>query len=111
VQFCINGSTACNNAGQYFVADFVAVKEAIDVAGEAYLDAVVIDTKLSQSTSLTPNQRVANGLGNIVIKSIPPNSLVKGQIPQSFVVDETVRKQSSIRKMWSDGNGNYQNVE
>ncbi len=111
-QFCINGKSTCNNAGEYFVADFVAVIEKVDGAGEKYLDAVIIDTKLSQGTSFTPNQNVANGLGSMAIKS-PSFTKIKGvDIDPTLLKKEgSITKQGSIRKMWSDGQGNYQNVE
>jgi hypothetical protein len=112
VQFCINGKSTCNNAGEYFVADFVAVIEKVDGAGEKYLDAVIIDTKLSQGTSFTPNQNTANGLRSMAIKSQTFTKIKGVDIDKDLLKNGgIITKQGSIRKMWSDGNGNYQNVE
>jgi hypothetical protein len=110
VQFCIRNAPNCNGKGDYFVADFVAVTEKTDALGRKYLDAVVIDTKLSQATDFTGNQNIANGLGSLTIKSIPLNSKIKGNDILN-INGATLTKNGSIKKMWSDGNGNYQNVE
>jgi hypothetical protein len=50
VQFCINGKSICNNAGEYFVADFVAVVEKTNNAGKKYLVATIFGKKISKGT-------------------------------------------------------------
>jgi hypothetical protein len=109
VQFCINGKSICNNAGEYFVADFVAVVEKTNARGQAYLDAIIIDSKLSKGTDFTVNQKVADGIiGEMTIKS--NGDPIKGQRPTNFTKDGTITKQGSMKKMYSDGNGNFQDV-
>jgi hypothetical protein len=89
----------------------VAVVEKVDGEGEAFLDAIIIDTKLSQFTDFTTNQNTANGMGSLTIKSIPINSKIKGNDIANFRNGENISKNGSIKKMWSDGNGNYQDVK
>jgi len=112
VQFCINDKSACNNAGEYFVADFVAVMEKVDGADKKYLDVVIIDSKLSAGTDFTLNQKKANDRGIMAIKSVITDlNLVKGNVPINFAKGVSISKNGSNKKMWSDGNGNYLQVE
>ncbi|GAB3719386.1 hypothetical protein GCM10027592_62860 [Spirosoma flavus] len=105
VQFCIKGN--CIGKGEYFIADFVAVRKIQDFDGREYLDVVIIDTKLSNSTALTPNQTYANNLTSLKVKSIPADSRIKGVHIDEFDVNRNVVKNGPIVKIYSDGNGNY----
>jgi Fibronectin type III domain len=65
VQFCLPGkSVPCNNAGDYFVADFVLVKYN---ANNQIVDMIVADAKLSLTTPLTKGQKAAkDGAGGVL---------------------------------------------
>jgi hypothetical protein len=112
VQFCIRNAPDCNAKGDYFIADFVAVVGKTDALGTKYLDAVIVDTKLSQATNFTPNQGVADGLGSLTIRS-QSFTPIKGPDLDLQLLKQGgfMKKNGAIKKMWSDGNGNYQNVE
>ncbi|EGD34423.1 hypothetical protein, partial [Capnocytophaga sp. oral taxon 338] len=68
VKLCISGKYPCKEAGEYFKPDFVAVKKIIDGDVEI-LDIVIIDSKLSKSTSWTINQTEAQKMFEYIVKS------------------------------------------
>lgn len=106
VQFCIKGD--CINKGEYFVADLVLVKEVDDGFGGKVLDVVIVDTKLSATTNLTPNQKVADGLGALKIKSFSGSSINGRTIPEDFSSGNTVVKNGKILKMYNDSSGSVE---
>jgi hypothetical protein len=108
VYFCINGRTDCNAEGEYFIADFVLVKNDVDELGNPIQDVIIVDTKLSESTSLTKNQKKADVMSNLIVKTDVSEAILNRG--PSLLPGATVRKNGSIRKMWSDGNGQVQNV-
>ncbi|WP_373549033.1 hypothetical protein [Haliscomenobacter sp.] len=106
VQFCIKEN--CINKGEYFVADLVLVKEVDDGFGGKVLDVVIVDTKLSATTNLTPNQKVADGLGALKIKSFSGSSINGRTIPEDFSSGNTVVKNGKILKMYNDSSGSVE---
>jgi hypothetical protein len=109
VYFCISGTHPCNGAGQYFIADFAFVKQLKDEFGKTIgWDVVIADAKLSAGTSLTDNQKVANGLNNLILKSIPDK--VSGLDLEDFNIGLSLEKSQKILKIFSDGNGNFSDI-
>ena len=68
VELCISGKYPCKEAGEYFKPDFVAVRKIIDGDVEI-LDVIIIDSKLSKSTSWTINQTEAQKMFEYIVKS------------------------------------------
>ena len=68
VELCISGKYPCKEAGEYFKPDFVAVRKIIDGDVEI-LDVIIIDSKLSKSTSWTINQAEAQKMFEYIVKS------------------------------------------
>jgi hypothetical protein len=111
VQFCINGSAPCNAEKEYFIADFVFVKEETDpITGVKKLDVKIADTKLTAGTKFTKNQALANKIpSSFYIKSykvgtpIYPNP-IKGQHYTNFIIGGKVSLISSkFYKIYSNG--------
>ncbi|OWP87144.1 hypothetical protein BWK60_05280 [Flavobacterium covae] len=109
VYFCINGDQTgnCTNEGDYFIADFVFVKEIKDdITGEVKLDARIADTKLSVNTDFTKNQKAAMNLSKYYIRSIPTESRsnpIKGNPLPNFQKGASVSKSGSFIKIYSGG--------
>lgn len=95
VKFCINKKSVCNDAGEYFIADFVFVREIKNpITGEVLsLNVKIADSKLSPETDFTDNQKVATSLNNFTIKSISDKSHLKGNEIKTFVSGNDVKKQ------------------
>ncbi|AMA49867.1 MULTISPECIES: hypothetical protein [Flavobacterium] len=107
VYFCINGDQTgnCTNEGDYFIADFVFVKE-IQVGNTSILDARIEDTKLSVNTDFTKNQKAAMNLSKYYIRSIPTESRsnpIKGNPLPNFQKGASVSKSGSFIKIYSGG--------
>jgi hypothetical protein len=101
VHFCINGSSSCNGAGTYFIADFVFVKEVIDPVGGNYFDVKIIDTKLSASTDFTENQRNSKKEDKLYIKTV--GLPIKGTRIESFQRGNDFKNSKIIYKVYSGG--------
>jgi len=71
----------------------VAVMENTNAAGKKYLDAIIIDSKLSAGTDFTPNQKKADDLGIMAIKS-SKFTKIKG----ADLSDDLLQKGGSINK-------------
>jgi hypothetical protein len=74
---CINGQTTCNGKKDYFIADFVFVKEVI-IGNTTVLDVKIADTKLSAGTDFTKNQRNSKKKDILYIKTAN-NLPIKGR--------------------------------
>ncbi|MFK7033396.1 hypothetical protein V3Q90_15545, partial [Flavobacterium oreochromis] len=109
VQFCINGSTDCTKEGEYFIADFVFVRE-IQIGNTIVLNIRVADTKLSSKTNFTDNQKKANEMTDFYVKSIRPKALIKGALINSLSDGKPVKKTGKITKIYSNGSGGYGNI-
>ncbi|HAP58656.1 MAG TPA: hypothetical protein DCR93_03785, partial [Cytophagales bacterium] len=111
VQFCIPGkSTPCNEAGEYFIADFVFVKYD---SRNRINDIIVADSKLSQNTNLTGGQELAQkGIGNnLVIRStIISQDANKVDLVTPLQSGASV-KNSAFYKVYGDGKGNFSGIE
>ncbi|GAA3746669.1 hypothetical protein GCM10022422_33870 [Flavobacterium ginsengisoli] len=110
VQFCINEGTSCTSEGQYFIADFVFIKKVKNAFNEDEWDVVIADTKLSEGTSFTDNQKKAMGMNSYYLKSIkmPPTD-IKGkniEIQNGNKVFRNIVKNGFI-KIYSNGQGVY----
>lgn len=104
VQFCLTAKAPCNAKGEYFIPDFVAVREMYDpILKKNYLDIIIFDTKLSKGTSWSPNQIVAQKMESWVIKSVSDKNIIKGIRPEKFINDGSVIKNGKFRKIFKDG--------
>jgi len=115
VYFCINKSTTCNKAGEYFISDLAFVKQLKDAEGAVIgWDVVIADTKLSEFTSLTTNQNKAKGLSEYVLKSVP--NKVNDDIFEGFGVGTKVARKidnnvkTPFLKIFSDGKGVFSGI-
>jgi len=110
VQFCINGGVSCNKEGEYFIADFVFIKKVKNAIGQDVWDIVIADTKLSEGTSFTDNQKKAMGMNSYYVKSIktPPTD-IKGNNIELSAGDRVVRNivKEGFIKIYSNGQGVY----
>ena len=109
---CIDKANPCVNEGEYFIADFVFIKKKTNAFNQIEWDVIIADTKLSESTSFTNNQKRAMKMDSYSVKSIRQPSIdIKGSSISIRVGDKVVRnviKNSSI-KIYSYGNGVYKN--
>lgn len=111
VQFCINREVSCSKEGEYFIADFVFVREVKNpISGKISLNVKIADTKLSRSTSFTDNQKKANNLDQFIIKTEGRILIKKDETSIKFQVGETVQKAEKILKIYSDGEGDYKGL-
>lgn len=110
VQFCINGGISCNKEGEYFIADFVFIKKVKNNEGGVDWDVVIADTKLSEGTSFTDNQKKAMGMNSYYVKSIkiPPTD-IKGNNIELSAGNKVVRNivKEGFIKIYSNGQGVY----
>lgn len=102
VQMCINGQTTCNGKKDYFIADFVFVKEVVDPVNGNYLDVKIADTKLSASTDFTKNQKESKLKNTLFIKSDNP-SRIKGGSISLFNKPNFFTNSKIIYKIYSGG--------
>jgi hypothetical protein len=117
VYLCINNKSPCNNAGEYFIADFAFVKQVKDDFGTVIgWDVVIGDAKLSKTTSLTDNQKVASGLSEYILKSTardldgnPFNDIIPGKTISRYK-DQVTNQVVNFLKIFSDGNGNFSDI-
>lgn len=76
MQFCINQGTFCTKEGEYFIADFVFIKKVKNALNQDEWDVVIADTKLSEGTSFTDNQKKSYGYEQLLCK-IYKNSAIR----------------------------------
>lgn len=113
VQFCINDGKGipCSKKGDFFIADFVFVREIKNpITGKLSLNVKIADTKLSKSTNFTANQIKANGLDKFIIKAEGKILSKKDETSIRFQTGETVQKTEKILKIYSNGSGDYEGL-
>ncbi len=109
VYFCINGDKTgdCTAELEYFIADFVFVKEIKDdITGEIILNIKIADTKLSINTDFTKNQKEAMKLSKYYIRSIPTETRknpILGNPISGFQRGASVSKSGNFIKIYSGG--------
>ncbi|RYC68216.1 hypothetical protein [Spirosoma sordidisoli] len=111
VQFCINSNAiSCTNKGQYFIADFVFIKQGRDpITNALFWDIIVADTKLKSTTGFTTNQRNAINQGGYKLKA-PIDRDIKG-LPFIFTPSQPIIKsQPNFLKIFSNGSGGFGDV-
>jgi len=104
VQFCLTAKAPCNAKGEYFIPDFVAVREIYDpILKKNILDVIIFDTKLSKGTSWSPNQTIAQKMEGWVIKSVNNENILKGTKIKGFEYNASVLKNGSFKKIFKEG--------
>lgn len=114
VQFCLDaGASSCTKQGEYFIADFVFVKQDVDSRGRPFWDIVVADSKLSASTDYTDNQKVALGKSEFKIKSGQQIDINGKAIQFSYDLLtplRVVKSRANFIKIYSDGAKKFGNI-
>ncbi len=111
VQLCIE--TPCSKKGNFFIPDFIAVRQLTDNVGAKYWDVIIVDTKLNQTTTpWTKNQKKAKTFTQYTVKSVGDNSLVTGSdVVSTFESmtsgSEIIQRSDDFVKVYSDGVGNF----
>ncbi|MEO9533066.1 MAG: fibronectin type III domain-containing protein [Crocinitomicaceae bacterium] len=99
VQLCLKGD--CLSKGNYWIPDFMLVVERNGPNGK-YLETIIVDSKLSESTGWTKNQNAANGMSEWAIKSVHPDALIHGSPVNGFSKDAIVSKNGNFIKIYNE---------
>ena len=91
-----------NGEGEYFIADFVFVKEVNDPVFGNYLDVKIADTKLRATTDFTKNQKNAKNRSKLYIRTV--GLPIKGSKIASFQNPTSFTNSRIIYKIYSGGN-------
>ncbi|MBK8053442.1 MAG: hypothetical protein IPK35_09255 [Saprospiraceae bacterium] len=95
----------CNDAGSYFIPDFVALKVTKDDKGKDIFDIIVINAKLTKDTDFTSNQKNARQKGAYTMRSESKEVEVNGQKINLVQGVTEFSKSGDFIKIFSDGNG------
>ena len=107
VYFCINNSSNCNDAGTYFIADFVLVKKNTDMT----YDIIIVDTKLSANTNLTQNQSNAQALPTAFkLKSFNGSPII-GNINNLTTNSQFQKLTKPFIIIYSNGSGGFGDIK
>jgi len=99
----LTAKAPCNAKGEYFIPDFVAVREIYDpILKKNILDVIIFDTKLSKGTRWSPNQTIPQKMEGWVIKSVSPDNIIKGQEIKAFKKEAEVLKNGNFKKIYRD---------
>ncbi|CEN46356.1 hypothetical protein CCAN11_1050003 [Capnocytophaga canimorsus] len=113
MQFCLPGKTPpCSAQGEYFVADQVWVK--YDEFNEI-VDMIIVDTKLSEKTTLSAGQAMAKqqaGKGSLAYK--PQSTILKdidkNDLPKKISQSQEIQLKA-FYKMYGDGNNQFKGIK
>ncbi|MBX9806529.1 MAG: hypothetical protein K2X95_01900 [Flavobacteriaceae bacterium] len=81
--------------------------------GESNWDVVIADTKLSEKTGFTDNQKKAMGLGSFYVKAYNSDFDITGNKIELKATDKVFRSiiKDKFIKIYSNGGGIYQGVK
>ena len=98
----------CNDAGSYFIPDFVALKVTKDDKGKDIFDIIVSDAKLTIDTDFTSNQKTVKKFSTYT-----PRGETKFKIAgKEYTLDSdiTVTRNIDFIKSFADENGVYKGL-
>ncbi|MFJ1377558.1 hypothetical protein ACILPE_10410 [Capnocytophaga canimorsus] len=102
----------CSAQGEYFVADQVWVK--YDEFNEI-VDMIIVDTKLSEKTTLSAGQAMAKqqaGKGSLAFKPQIPKELDEFDVRLPAKIEQGQKIQvKAFYKMYGDGNNQFKGIK
>ncbi|MFJ1428372.1 hypothetical protein ACILD6_07185 [Capnocytophaga canimorsus] len=113
MQFCLPGKTPpCSAQGEYFIADQVWVK--YDAKGNIQ-DMIIVDTKLSEKTTLSAGQAMAKqqaGKGSLAYKPDKVRKIDESSmdLPKEIKQGQEIEVKS-FYKMYGDGNNQFLGIK